>query len=230
MGVLGTLLARAHRHGGHHGHGSHHGHGDADAVGVIHAAGFYDRMTAVLFLGRRTGVYRRLAESSGLRPGDTVVDIGCGTGSLTRAVADAVGSSGSALGIDPSPEMVSFCREHVAGPARFEVAAAEDLDLPDATVDAVVSMLAYHHIDAAARPRALAQMLRVLRPGGRLMIADMSPDAAWASRLVGALTGPQMQHSRIAVIAEEVRGAGFTDVRTGRRGPFLGQVTARRPD
>ena len=112
MGVFAKLFAhrgpQAHGHGSHghgsHGHGAHghgaHGHGAsghessghaAHGHGVMSHAGSYDRLTRLVTLGRRDRIYAGLAALSAAGPGDHAVDLGCGTGALTRALAARVG-------------------------------------------------------------------------------------------------------------------------------------------
>ncbi len=81
------------------------------------------------------------------------------------------------IGIDPSQEMVDYATGRIgAAPnCRFELGAAQSLALPDASVDVVTSSFVMHHIPEIQRAAALAQMFRVLRPGGRLLLADTHP-------------------------------------------------------
>jgi ubiquinone/menaquinone biosynthesis C-methylase UbiE len=95
--------------------------------------------------------------------GCTVVDIGCGTGISTRALARRVGT---VIGIDPGKDMLEKARHVCAGlpNVRFVLAAAEATTLGDASVDVVVAAQAFHWFD---HPAALKEFHRILRPGGR---------------------------------------------------------------
>ena len=105
-------------------------------------------------------------EFAGLAPGQRVLDVACGPGTSTRRAARRVGPRGSVLGVDISPRMISLARGPARGAARFARMDAEDLALPDRSFDAVLCHLG---LMLFARPeRALAEMVRVLKPGGAL--------------------------------------------------------------
>jgi hypothetical protein len=92
----------------------------------------YDVLHHVFFGGRRRRVFARLAALSGVRPGDRVLDVGCGTGYFTRVIAEAVAPGGTALGVDPSREVIARARRltRLANCA-FSEGIAEALDVPD---------------------------------------------------------------------------------------------------
>ncbi len=103
-----------------------------------------------------------LIDAAALAPGDRVLDVGCGPGPLTRAVATRVGAENVAA-VDPSEPFVAACRDRVPG-ADVRVARAEELPFADGAFDAVVSQLVLNFVaDPAA---GVAEMLRVTRPGG----------------------------------------------------------------
>ncbi|WP_438471302.1 hypothetical protein, partial [Streptomyces asiaticus] len=86
------------------------------------------------------------------------------------------------------------------------------------------------HQPPPARPQALAEMYRVCRRGGRLMVADFRPPKSRIGRhLVGAATGPAMENNPIDRLETLVRDAGFTDMAVGDLRPWIRYVTARRP-
>jgi arsenite methyltransferase len=113
---------------------------------------------------------------AGLRPGDTVLDLGCGAGIDTILAARRVGPGGRVLALDFLPEMLA--RTHAAateaGLANVETLEAEmeAIPLPDASVDRVISNGAINL--SPRKQRVLAECARVLRPGGRLTVADLT--------------------------------------------------------
>jgi arsenite methyltransferase len=129
-----------------------------------------------------------------LQPGETVLDVGCGAGIDTILAARAVGPTGRAIGLDLLEEMCERARGHareagVAEWTEFVRGEMEDIPLPDASVDVVISNGVINL--SPRKSRVLAEIRRVLRPGGRLSVADLTVndelptelqtnDAAWA--------------------------------------------------
>jgi ubiquinone/menaquinone biosynthesis C-methylase UbiE len=111
-----------------------------------------------------------------VRPGDRVLDLGCGTGSLTIALARAAGPGGRVVGVDPGVEMVGRARSktrRMANPPEFVATAGEALPFPADAFDVVVVSLVLHQLDSAALHGTMAQVRRVLAPGGRLLAVDL---------------------------------------------------------
>lgn len=110
----------------------------------------------------------QLVEYAGIQPGEQVLDVGCGTGIVARIAAGRAGDSGQVVGVDLNPGMLEVARTASAG-IRPEIdwrqGAAEDLPLARSTFDAVLSQQAFQFFQD--RQQALAEMRRVLRPGGR---------------------------------------------------------------
>jgi arsenite methyltransferase len=110
-----------------------------------------------------------------LTPGNAVLDIGCGAGVDSLVAAHLVGAGGHVTGIDVTPAMIQGARAHGArlglNNFTFQVGEAEALPFPDCTFDAVISNGVFNL--SLDKEKALAEAHRVLKPGGRLMVADM---------------------------------------------------------
>lgn len=127
-------------------------------------------------------------------PGDRVLDVACGTGALTRAVAKAAGAEGRVTGLDPNPDMLDVARR-LPGRIEWVEGSAEALPFDDARFDAVVSQFGMMFFDD--KPKALAEMMRVLKPGGRMAVAvcdavERSDGYGTFARLLERLFGPEV--------------------------------------
>jgi len=134
----------------------------------------------------------RVVEAAGIRRGDRVLDVACGTGVLARAVAEAVGPVGSVMGLDLDPGMLTIAAR-VAPSISWYRGVAENLPFHDAAFDAVVSQFGLMFVQD--RSSALREMWRVLRPGGRMTVAvwaalDETPAYAAEVALVDRRAGP----------------------------------------
>ncbi|MQY12269.1 Ubiquinone/menaquinone biosynthesis C-methyltransferase UbiE [Streptomyces sp. RB5] len=206
---------------------------------LITRARQYNALVALMFGGRRGALDRRLAAATGAAPGERVVDIGCGPGHLARRLAARVAPDGDVLGIDPSPGMMRYARRRArAVPGiRFQQGEAQSLDLPAASRDVITSTFALHHIAADAREAALREMYRVLRPGGRLLLADAFPTGRVTPRVVAAMARMSRHaHDGDAPVDTDVRQytdvletAGFKDLVFTDLPPWTRCVTAVKP-
>ncbi|HEV7677882.1 MAG TPA: bifunctional demethylmenaquinone methyltransferase/2-methoxy-6-polyprenyl-1,4-benzoquinol methylase UbiE [Candidatus Dormibacteraeota bacterium] len=214
-------------------------------------ARFYDLLNTVLSGGRDAAWRRRAAQATGLRDGDTALDVCTGTGKLARLLERRVGPRGTVIGVDFSTAMLDVARAHVAAVDFREGDATTLQGIDDSSVDAVT--VAFGLRNVADRPAAMRAALRVLRPGGRCVILEFAHvDVplfgrvyAWyltrvlpfAGRLLNPRSGAYSYLPRsiaayppAAEVSAELRDAGFDGVRVTRM--TLGIVTlhvATRP-
>ena len=151
-------------------------HAASDHDLVFHSPRAYDLLVRVLTLGRERRFRERIVELARLEPGESALDVGCGTGALALSAKARVGPTGRVGGIDPSPEMVARARAKAAK-ARvevgFETATIEALPFDDASFDVVLSSLMLHHVTEEGRRQGIGEIARVLRPGGRCLAVDL---------------------------------------------------------
>ncbi|MGH7588198.1 MAG: class I SAM-dependent methyltransferase [Gemmatimonadota bacterium] len=179
----------------------------------------YDRLAAVY--DRRWSSYveasvRETLRRVEVRDGERVLDVGCGTGALLEAIAGRVPQARLA-GVDLSPAMLAVARRRLAGRAALVVGDATDLPLAGGRFDLVLSSSALRYWpDPAA---ALAEIARVLAPGGRVAITDWCDDYL-ACRITDLLLRVIEPGHRRAYGTEGcgrlLREAGFVDVRVER--------------
>jgi len=138
----------------------------------------------------RAAVWRpAVVEAVAPQPGEKIVDLGAGPGTLCRLIERRCPGA-TVVGLDPDPVMVARGR-HLAAQEGSRVAfvRASATALPLAgRVDVCVSSLMFHHLERDAKRAALAEALRVLRPGGRLVVADWGPPRTRAGRAAFAVT------------------------------------------
>lgn len=164
----------------------------------------FDR--AVRLTSREQTFKRRLVAQAGIRSGERVLDVGAGTGTLAIMVARSVPGA-QVTGLDADPEILAIARRKAAEAGlgiEFIEAFSTELPFADAHFDVALSTLFFHHLERDVKERTLAELRRVLKPGGRLHVADWGkpsdPLMAAAVLQVRALDG-------FAVTADNVSGA-----------------------
>jgi ubiquinone/menaquinone biosynthesis C-methylase UbiE len=179
---------------------------------VIHSAREYDLRFWLRARGRERAFRERLVELARLVPGESVLDVGCATGGLALAAKRRVGPTGAVAGIDPSPSMVARARRKAAR-ARLEVAfdvgVAQDLSYADRTFDAATCTLVLHQLHHDAWRIALSELHRALRPGGRMLLVDITTSED------GSRTPHSHGHFDLARLVPLVEASGFTIVAQG---------------
>jgi ubiquinone/menaquinone biosynthesis C-methylase UbiE len=192
--------------------GSHLHHKEAGGASAQETRGFvwnwarrYDLLMGVVTFGREQAFRQRIADLAWLQPGESVLDVGCGTGTLAMEARQRVGETGRVSGIDPSPQMIARASrkaERAGLEIDFQVGVIEQLAFPDQSFDVVLSTFMMHHLPDDLKRRGLAEIARVLKPGGRLLVLDMKgPAGPWKSRIA----------DQPALLKE----AGFSRVETG---------------
>jgi len=143
--------------------------------------------------GRERAFREKIVDMVRLQPGESVLDVGCGTGTLAIIAKERVGRTGHVVGIDPSVQLINGAR-HKAARRRlkidFEIAGIEQLNYPDHSFDVVLSTFMMHHLPGDFRHQGLAEVARVLKPGGRLLIVDFRGPAGKIA--LGENTGDQV--------------------------------------
>jgi ubiquinone/menaquinone biosynthesis C-methylase UbiE len=195
---------------------------------VVHWAARYDLLIKLLTLGRERQFRESLLEFAHLEPGESVLDIGCGTGTLAIAAKRRVGKDAVVHGIDASPEMIARARRKATKAGLdigFDIAFAQSLPFPDAHFDVVLSTVMLHHLPRAGREEAVRDARRVLKDGGRLLAVDFGGSTK-------GLLGHIHRHGGITSrdLVKLVTDADFRVIESGPAGTWdLQFVLAGRP-
>ena len=132
---------------------------------LIDAANAYEALFVPALFGQWA---TKVADAAQIQPGQRVLDVACGTGVLAREISSRTGSIGAVTGIDPSPGMIAVAKQ-LAPAIEWREGVAESLPFPDRSFDVVVTQFGLMFF--TDRRQALREMLRVLAPGGRLVVA-----------------------------------------------------------
>lgn len=186
---------------------------------TIHWASRYDAVTGLLLLGNEQSLREMTAELAQVKPGDQVLDVGCGTGSLTIAAKIKAGPTGQVHGIDVAPEMIDVAHRKAVKKGLdidFQIGLIEDIRFPDNQFDIVLSSLMLHHLPADLKLKGFAEIYRVLKPGGRFLAVDFEPPTNPLLRhLTHLLIGHRMMESNVRELPVMMQEAGFAEVETG---------------
>ena len=204
---------------------------------LIRWAAWYDALVNTLTLGHARMLRAMTVEHAQLKAGEKVLDVGCGTGGVTIPAKQKVGKTGLAAGIDPAPEMIAVAQKKAARAGLevdFRVGVIESLPYPDSSFDAVTSSLMVHHLPRDLQEKGLAEIRRVLKPGGRLLVADMMrPGASLHDRLFAFLSlHPGRGGTRFGIqdLPELMKAAGFENIEPlDERFLTIGFVRAEKP-
>jgi ubiquinone/menaquinone biosynthesis C-methylase UbiE len=197
------------------------------ALGLRALTPLYDPVLRRIF--RDEQFKRALIARANIQPGQWVLDLGCGTGTLMLLIKQAQPQA-SVTGADGDLGILAIARTKAAttdGALSFGQALASHLPYPDGTFDRVLSSLVFHHLPPAVKRAALREAHRVLRTGGELHILDVGAPHT----VVGKLLAPAIRHAEQArdnvdgLLPIMAREAGFVDVTVLHQEPFVGVAT-----
>jgi ubiquinone/menaquinone biosynthesis C-methylase UbiE len=178
-----------------------------EGVTLDHAAGVYDILAPLMTLGLERRYHCLVIRQLALRGDEQLLDIGCGTGTLTRDIAAALTNKKKSLctGLDAAEKMIEVAKRKAAGipNIHFDAAIAEKLPYASGSFDAAVSTFFFHHIHFELKKKVLAETARVLKPGGRFIIVDVDIPTTWFGAICARAGHWLFQQNEIA---ENIKG------------------------
>jgi len=186
-----------------------------------YAASVYDALSPLMTFGHEKRMGQTALKLLALKGNETIIDIGCGTGTLTRQAAHQLSAEkgGRIVGIDAAAKMIRLARKKAAGipNIQYDVAAAERLSYNDETFDLALSTFFFHHIDRELKETALNEMWRVLKKGGKAVIVDVDTPTSLFGKIC-AWSGYILFHQE--QIRENIEGKLRTAMQSSRFGGF----------
>lgn len=194
--------------------------GNPTSGGILHGAAHYDLQIGLATRGQERFFREKVLRLARLETGESVLDIGCGTGTLAIAAKRHVGPAGTVYGIDASPEMIDTAGKK-AKKAGIEVVFkkefAQALPFPDAHFDVVLSTLMLHHLPKQARQQCACEIRRVLKPDGRVLAVDFG-EPSQANRSLLSHLHHRHGHVSLRDIMAVLSEAGLNCIESGAVG------------
>ncbi len=177
----------------------------------------YDAYMQKVTLGRELVLRKRTVDLAQIKPGDCVLEIGCGTGSLTLAAKRQTGPAGKVFGIDVIPGMIETSRQKAKEAhldITFQLGSIDNIPFSENAFDAVMCSFMIFHMSDETRQKGLVEIYRVLKSGGHLLILDlMMPSQLLPRAIATRLLGFQSPDLRQLIPA--VENAGFSNLESG---------------
>jgi demethylmenaquinone methyltransferase/2-methoxy-6-polyprenyl-1,4-benzoquinol methylase/phosphoethanolamine N-methyltransferase len=186
---------------------------------TIHSwARFYDKLVGIVCLGRERQMRMATLELINIQPESTVLDVGCGTGSLAIE-AKRLALDGTVVGIDSSSNMVNIAKrkaEKARVDVDFRVGVIEQIEFSGNYFDIVLSSLMMHHLPDDLKKEGLKEVQRILKPGGIFLIVDLDLSAFSLASFIHGHTSPNEHSPELAEISQYMEEAGYVSIETGK--------------
>jgi ubiquinone/menaquinone biosynthesis C-methylase UbiE len=179
------------------------------------SAWFYDLMVRWFVMHGREQEFRQMiVDLARLQSGETVLDVGCGSGTLPLVAKKRVGKTGRVCGIDPSVPLLAGARRKAAKvglPIDFQPGGIEQIPFSDQSFDVVLSTFMMHHLPDDLKRQGLSEIARVLKPGGCLLVVDFKR----AEEHQGQPAQPGAGSMGLQDLSVLMKEAGFSQMETG---------------
>ncbi len=198
-------------------------------------ASIYDGLVWLVSFGKVQALRKDIVALLPFEPGDTVLDVGCGTGDLALEIQVKIGDKGKMYGIDASPKMIGVAQrkaERISAGISFQVGLIEDIAFPDSNFDVVLNSLVMHHLPGDLKLAGLSEIYRVLKPSGRILIVDIesTSDGSWIQKLTDFVVhlhgGHSTMQDNVQKLIPLVQEIGFKNVETGKLNRQMSYIKA----
>ncbi|HEX3044023.1 MAG TPA: class I SAM-dependent methyltransferase [Bacillota bacterium] len=175
----------------------------------------YDSYMKKITLGRENAMREMTVNLAQVKPGDQVLEVGCGTGTLTLAAKRQAGPAGKVFGIDIIPGMIDLSRRKAtqAGlDVTFQLGSIEDIPFSANQFDVVICSFMIFHMSEMVRNKGIAEIYRVLKPQGKLMALDLALPTNPVSRTIAkTLLGFMLNHD-LKELIPLMEASGFSGI------------------
>jgi ubiquinone/menaquinone biosynthesis C-methylase UbiE len=192
-------------------------------------AAYYDSMTPA----EKSRLRQKQIDLAGLKEGEAVLEVGCGTGVMAVLSKLRTGDKGKVYGIDIAEKMVAAARkkaEKYGLDIDFRVASIDDLPFPDKHFNVVISSMMFHHLPVVIKESGLKEVRRVLKDDGRFLLSDFGAPNIFVAPLMGLFfiwTAP-LRYQLLGKLPALIRKAGFTHIRLVRKGAAIKHYLIRK--
>ena len=175
----------------------------------------YDSYMRKMTFGRERTLRETTVSLAQVKPGDCILEVGCGTGTLTLAAKRQAGPSGKAFGIDVIPGMIELSQRKAAQAnedVTFQLGSIDDIPFSANQFDVVMCSFMIFHMSEMVRRKGIAEIYRVLKPQGRLLVLDLAlPTQPLPRAIAQMLLGGMLQHD-LRELLPLMDASGFSDV------------------
>lgn len=175
----------------------------------------YDSYMKKITLGRENSLRKMEVNLAQVKSGDCILEVGCGTGTLTLAAKQQAGQSGKVFGIDIIPEMIEISKRKAAQAnldVTFQLGSIDKIPFPDNQFDAVMCSFMIFHMSEEVRRKGIAEIYRVLKPQGRLMVLDLALPVHGVSRAIAKVLFKFMIKHDLKELLPTMESSGFSGI------------------
>ncbi len=175
----------------------------------------YDAYMRKVTFGREGALREMTVKLAPVKPGDCVLEVGCGTGSLTIAAKKQAGTSGKVFGIDIIPGMIELSRQKAAQAHEeitFQLGSIADIPFPSNQFDVVLCSFMIFHMSEMTRQKGIAEIYRVLKPQGRFLVLDLALPTQPLSRAIAKMIFGGMLEHELGELLPVLEASGFSEI------------------